>query len=78
MPRNSQSRFPYVGLGRRCHLLVFRAFRHILQADRDKHGSNDYTLDDTAVDAFQEDVDGVIEATTIDRATTAGEEDVGA
>ncbi|KAJ7762230.1 hypothetical protein B0H16DRAFT_1808822 [Mycena metata] len=55
-----------------------KAFRHILQADRDKHGSDDYTLDDTTVDAFQEDVDSVIEATTIDRATTAGEEDVGA
>ncbi|KAJ7881303.1 hypothetical protein B0H14DRAFT_3857787 [Mycena olivaceomarginata] len=48
---------------------ITKAFRHVLSEDQSKHGVNDYTIDETAVDKFQQDVDDLIDATVIDAAT---------
>ncbi|KAJ7899120.1 hypothetical protein B0H14DRAFT_3543429 [Mycena olivaceomarginata] len=48
---------------------ISKAFRHVLSEDQSKHGVNDYTIDETAVDKLQQDVDDLIDATVIDAAT---------
>ncbi|KAJ7865313.1 hypothetical protein B0H14DRAFT_3443016 [Mycena olivaceomarginata] len=48
---------------------ITKAFRHVLSEDQSKHGVNDYTIDETAVDKFQQDVDDLIDATVIGAAT---------
>ncbi|KAJ6629916.1 hypothetical protein B0H10DRAFT_1775444, partial [Mycena sp. CBHHK59/15] len=50
---------------------IAKAFRHILAADQDRHGSKDYELNDEYVDGFQQEVDDVIDANLVDAATTS-------
>ncbi|KAJ7368632.1 hypothetical protein DFH08DRAFT_982854 [Mycena albidolilacea] len=45
---------------------ILVAFRHVLSEDQSKHSVNDYTIDKTAVDKFQQDVDDLIDTTVID------------
>ncbi|KAJ7018200.1 hypothetical protein C8F04DRAFT_1329161 [Mycena alexandri] len=44
---------------------IAKAFRHILTADQERHGVNDYVLDDETVDLFQQEVDDLIDATVM-------------
>jgi hypothetical protein len=54
-------------------LLTFplSAFRHILTADQENHGVNNYEIDEETLDLFQQEVDDVIDANLVDAATTA-------
>jgi hypothetical protein len=55
-----------------CQIIdLFRAFRHVLTVDQDKHGIKDYELDEKAIDDFQKTVDDVIDVGTVNAATSA-------
>ncbi|KAF8134133.1 hypothetical protein K438DRAFT_1997844 [Mycena galopus ATCC 62051] len=56
--------------------MLTRGFRFALTSDQDKHGSkDDYTLDETAVDEFQQKVDDLIDIGVVDAASSAQDED---
>ncbi|KAF8187249.1 hypothetical protein K438DRAFT_1764880 [Mycena galopus ATCC 62051] len=57
-------------------ILARYGFRFALTSDQDKHGSkDDYTLDETAVDEFQQKVDDLIDIGVVDAASSAQDED---
>jgi hypothetical protein len=48
-----------------------RAFRHILEKDQDLHGVKaDYSIADSAVEKLQQEVDDIIDANTLNAATS--------
>ncbi|KAJ6542997.1 hypothetical protein B0H19DRAFT_1077018 [Mycena capillaripes] len=50
---------------------IIRAFRQTLTEDQDKHGAKNYVLDENAVDGFQQQVDELIDVSSVDAATSA-------
>ncbi|KAJ7797195.1 hypothetical protein B0H14DRAFT_3548600 [Mycena olivaceomarginata] len=51
--------------------MIARAFRHILEKDQDLHGVKaDYSIADSAVEKLQQEVDDVIDANTLNTATS--------
>jgi hypothetical protein len=42
-----------------------------LTEDQDKHGAKNYVLDENAVDGFQQQVDELIDVSSVDAATSA-------
>ncbi|KAJ7046396.1 hypothetical protein C8F04DRAFT_1248638 [Mycena alexandri] len=50
--------------------MFHRAFRHLLIADQETRGANNYVLEDRAADEFQQRVDDIIEVGVLDAATS--------
>ncbi|KAJ7126360.1 hypothetical protein C8R46DRAFT_1061209, partial [Mycena filopes] len=50
---------------------IVRAFRHLLTADQNARGTNNYVLEDRAADEFQQRVDDIIDVRALDVATSA-------
>ncbi|KAJ7619412.1 hypothetical protein FB45DRAFT_1033276 [Roridomyces roridus] len=50
---------------------IARAFRHILDEDRRLHGVNDYDITDGDIPTLQQEVDDLIDAAALDKATSA-------
>ncbi|KAJ7712551.1 hypothetical protein B0H14DRAFT_3171851 [Mycena olivaceomarginata] len=51
--------------------MIARAFRHILEKDQDLHGVKvDYSIADSAVEKLQQEVDDIIDANTLNAATS--------
>ncbi|KAJ7663623.1 hypothetical protein B0H17DRAFT_1092583 [Mycena rosella] len=49
---------------------VTKAFRQVLATDREKHGIDNYKIEEETVEDFQQQVDDVIDAGIIDVATS--------